>query len=153
MKPRFSPSCDHSFVKIADNKLSDWMIKQLLNSVIASDSSVSCRSIICLSWIDLLATDKSRYFGQPRPTILLLIACKYALLIQALKWAGEGSVRWGSLDTNGTVLSTNGSGVAYQVVHWYGSYVFTLICTLRCYTNQTREKKSLPPNTYPTMFL
>ena len=48
------------------------MIKQLFNSVIAKyrDLSVSCRSIICLSLrlqqiIDLLATDKSRYFAQP----------------------------------------------------------------------------------------
>ena len=52
------------------------MIKQLLNSVIAKyrDLSVSRRSIICLSLrlrqiIDLLATDKSRYFAQPRPII------------------------------------------------------------------------------------
>ena len=49
------------------------MIKQLLNSVIAKnrDFSVSCRLIICLSLrlrqiIDLLATDKSRYFAQLR---------------------------------------------------------------------------------------
>ena len=43
------------------------MIKQLLNSVIAKyrDLSVSrLRQII-----DLLATDKSRYFAQPRPII------------------------------------------------------------------------------------
>ena len=53
------------------------MIKQLLNSVIAKyrDLSVSRRSIICLSlWlrqiIDLLATDKSRYFAQTRPIIV-----------------------------------------------------------------------------------
>ena len=53
------------------------MIKQLLNSVIAKyhDLSVSRRSIICLSLrlrqiIDLLATDKSRYFAQPRPIII-----------------------------------------------------------------------------------
>ena len=53
------------------------MIKQLLNLVIAKyrDLSVSRRSIICLSvWlrqiIDLLATDKSRYFAQPRPIII-----------------------------------------------------------------------------------
>ena len=52
------------------------MIKQLLNSVIAKyrDLSVSRRSIICLSLrlrqiIDPLATDKSRYFAQPRPII------------------------------------------------------------------------------------
>ena len=58
------------------NKLSDRMIKQLLNSVIAKyrDLSVSRRSIICLSLrlrqiIDQLATDKSRYFAQPRPII------------------------------------------------------------------------------------
>ena len=53
------------------------MIKQLLYSVIAKyrDLSVSRRSIICLSlrlrqMIDLLATDKSRYFAQPRPIIV-----------------------------------------------------------------------------------
>ena len=58
------------------SKLGDRMIKQLLNSVIAKyrDFSVSRRSIICLSLrlrqiIDLLATDKSRYFAQPRPII------------------------------------------------------------------------------------
>ena len=52
------------------------MIKQLLNSVVAKyrDLSVSRRSIICRSRrlrqiIDLLATDKSRYFSQPRPII------------------------------------------------------------------------------------
>ena len=85
MKPRFSPSGDRSCVKMADrfasrtyslkNKLRDRMIyiKQLLNSVIAKyrDLSVSRRSIICLSQIiDLLATDKSRYFAQPRPIIV-----------------------------------------------------------------------------------
>ena len=60
-----------------ENKLGDQMIKQLLNSVIAKyrDLSVSRRSIICLSLrlrqiIDLLATDKSRYFAQPRPIIV-----------------------------------------------------------------------------------
>ena len=60
-----------------ENKLGDRMIKQLLNSVIAKycDLSVSRRSIICLSLrlrqiIDLLATDKSRYFAQPRPIIV-----------------------------------------------------------------------------------
>ena len=58
------------------NKLGDRMKKQLLNSVTAKyrDLSVSRRSIICLSLrlrqiIDLLATDKSRYFAQPRPII------------------------------------------------------------------------------------
>ena len=53
------------------------MIKQLLNSGIAKyrDLSVSRRSIICLSLrlrqiSDRLATDKSRYFAQPRPIIV-----------------------------------------------------------------------------------
>ena len=69
----------NSFPKILfikNFKLSDRMIKQLLNSVIAKyrDLSVSRRSIICRSRrlrqiIDLLATDKSRYFAQPRPII------------------------------------------------------------------------------------
>ena len=52
------------------------MIKQILNSVIAKygDLSVSHRSIICVTLrlreiIDLLTTDKSRYFAQPRPII------------------------------------------------------------------------------------
>ena len=62
---------------IKKNKLGDQMIKQLLNSVVAKyrDLSVSRRSIICRSRrlrqiIDLLATDKSRYFAQPRPIIV-----------------------------------------------------------------------------------
>ena len=53
------------------------MIKQLLYSAIAKyrDLSVARRSIICLCLrhrqiIDLLATDKSRYFAQPRPIIV-----------------------------------------------------------------------------------
>ena len=58
------------------NKLSDGMIKRLLNSVIAKyrDLLVSRRSIICLRLrfrkiIDLLASDKSWYFTQPYPII------------------------------------------------------------------------------------
>ena len=53
------------------------MIKQLSNSVTAKygDLSVSRRSIIYLGlrlWkiIDQLATDKLRYFAQPRPIIV-----------------------------------------------------------------------------------
>ena len=59
------------------NKLGDRMIKRLLNLVIAKyrDMSVSRRSIICLGrrlrqMIDLLATDKSRYFTQLHPIIV-----------------------------------------------------------------------------------
>ena len=55
------------------NKFGDRMIKQFLTSVIAKyrDLSVSRRSIICRSRIiDLLATDKSRYFAQPRPIVV-----------------------------------------------------------------------------------
>ena len=53
------------------------MIKQLLNSAVAKyrDLSVARRSIISLCLrhqqiIDLLATDKSRYFVQSRPIIV-----------------------------------------------------------------------------------
>ena len=81
-----SPSCDRSCMKMADrfasrryslkNKLSDRMIKQLLNSVIAKyrDLSVSRRSITpprLQEIIDLLATDKSRYSAQPRPMLII----------------------------------------------------------------------------------
>ena len=62
---------------LVDQKNSDRMIKQLLNSVIAKyrDLSVSRRSIICRrrklrQTIDLLATDSSRYFSQPRSIIV-----------------------------------------------------------------------------------
>ena len=50
------------------NKLDDRVIKQLLNSVITKyrDLPVSRTSII-----DLLATDKSLYFAQHRPIIVL----------------------------------------------------------------------------------
>ena len=51
------------------------MIKQLLNSTIAKyrDLSVARKSTICLclrQLIDLLATDKSRYFAQSRQIIV-----------------------------------------------------------------------------------
>ena len=59
------------------NRLGDGMIKQLLSSVIEKyrDLPVSRTSIICLNLrlrqiIDLLATDKSRCFTQPRPIIV-----------------------------------------------------------------------------------
>ena len=59
------------------------MIKQLLNPVMTKcrDLSVSRRSIICFSLrlqqiIDLLATDKSRYFAQPR---LIIANCSQRL--------------------------------------------------------------------------
>ena len=67
----------YRFPQKIENILGYRMIKQLLNSVIAKyrDLSVSRSSIICLSLrlrqiIDLLATDKSRYFAQPRPIIV-----------------------------------------------------------------------------------
>ena len=81
-----SPSCDRSCMKMADrftsrryslkNKLSDQMIKQLLNSVIAKyrDLSVSRRSITpprLREIIDLLATDKSRYSAQLGPMLII----------------------------------------------------------------------------------
>ena len=63
------------------------MIKSLLNSVIAKyrDLSASRRSIIRLSLrfrqiIDLLTSDKSQYFAQPRPLI-----AKYLKLLQNAK--------------------------------------------------------------------
>ena len=59
------------------NELGDRMIKQLLNLVITKyhDLSVSQINIIWLSLrlqqkINLLATDKSQYFAQPRPIIV-----------------------------------------------------------------------------------
>ena len=86
---------DRSCVKMADrfasrryslkNKLGDWMIEQLLNSVIAKyrDLSVSRRSIICLSWItDLLATDKSWYFA-----ITECNNCYFGMLWYFLQWS------------------------------------------------------------------
>ena len=67
----------YRFHQKIENKLGDRMIKQLLNLGYRKISwlSVSRRSIICLSLrlrqiIDRLATDKSRYFAQPRPIIV-----------------------------------------------------------------------------------
>ena len=66
----------YRFPQKIENKAGEQMIKQLLNSVIAKNRDpVSRRSIICLilrlrQIIDLLATDKSRYFAQPRPIIV-----------------------------------------------------------------------------------
>ena len=71
----FPKQAESELTYLVDQKNGDQMIKQLLNSVITKyqDLSVSRRSIICLSlelWlrqiIDLLSTDKSQYFAQPR---------------------------------------------------------------------------------------
>ena len=48
------------------------------------DWSVSCRSITCLCLrhrqiIDPLATDKSRYFAQPRP---IIVYCSHRITIE-----------------------------------------------------------------------
>ena len=52
-------------------QLSDRMIKHLLNSVIAKyRDSIICLRLRLRQIIDLLATDKSRYFAQPRPIIV-----------------------------------------------------------------------------------
>jgi len=57
------------------------------------DLSVSRRSIICLCLrhrqiIDLLATDKSRYFAQPRPIIVYYYTVENHNLL-GLKWSGS----------------------------------------------------------------
>ena len=96
MADRFD-SWGYSFKK---NKLGDRMIKQLLNLVIAKyrDLSVSHRSIIeannyylpqpsaLADIIDLLATDKSWYFAQPRPII-----ANYFSNTDLLLWATRGA--------------------------------------------------------------
>ena len=69
------------------DKLGDRMIKQLLNSIIAKyrDLSEASRSIICLSLrlrqiIDLLASDKSRYFPQLRPIIVNYLYSRFNVI-------------------------------------------------------------------------
>ena len=100
-----------------EKKLGDRMIKQLLNSVITKyrDLPVSRTSIICLSlWlrqiIDVLTTDKSRYFAQPRP-----ITVNYCFLFQVFRlwWTAQRNVsrknseglEWGVRAKEGSLLS------------------------------------------------
>ena len=75
----FPKQAERDLKHLVDLKNSDRMIKQLLNSAIAKYQylPVSRGSIICLSvwlWqiIDLLATDKSQYFVQPRSIIVVI---------------------------------------------------------------------------------
>ena len=75
MEDRVPEEAESDLTCLVDQKNGNRMIKQLLNSVIAKyrGLSVSCRSIICFSLrqiIDLLATDKSRYFTHPRSIIV-----------------------------------------------------------------------------------
>ena len=72
MADRFPEQAESDLTYLVDQKNGDRMIKQLLNSVIAKyrDLSVSRRSIMCRQIIDLLATNKSLYFAQPRSTIV-----------------------------------------------------------------------------------
>ena len=110
----FISSCDRSWVKMADrfgsrgyslkNKLGDRMIKQLLNSVIARyrDLSESRRSIICLSLrlrqiLDLFATDKSQYFAQPRPIIVIFFfSSQDQAIFYLLDFVHTNSICWKS---------------------------------------------------------
>ena len=73
----FLEQTESDLTYLVAQKNGDRRVKQLLNSAIAKyrDLSVSRRSIICLGLllrqlIDLLATDKSRYFAQPRSIIV-----------------------------------------------------------------------------------
>ena len=63
MKPRFSPFCDRCCVK---NKLGDRMI----TIIGLSYRKISWFVSVSQMSYDLLATDKSGYFVQPRPIIV-----------------------------------------------------------------------------------
>ena len=64
------------------NKLGDQMIKQLLSLTSVIEKYGNFVSVSQISYLpqplaspritDLLATDKSRYFAQPRPIIVIL---------------------------------------------------------------------------------
>ena len=97
------------------NKLGDRMIKQLLNSVIAKyrNLSVSRWSIICRGRIiDLLATDKSRYFAQPRP----IIVNYWHTLIRYEDW--EITCEWESLRVTQICLPSITSKVTNNKNYW-----------------------------------
>jgi len=75
---------ESDLTSLVDQNNSDRTIKQLLNSVIPKyrDFSMSRRSITCLRlWLgqitDPLATDKARYFTQPRSIIVNLFTCDH----------------------------------------------------------------------------
>ena len=77
------------------------MIKQLLNSAIAKyrDLSVARRSIICLCLrhrqiIDLLVTDKSRYFAQPRPIIVYYLTKNVLLKVFIQQFFEKNQFDW-----------------------------------------------------------
>ena len=116
MKARFCPSSDNYFVKNADcfasrryslkNKLGDWMIKQYWTW--SSQNIMICQYLadqynyhfICLSlwlWqiINLLTTDKSWYFAQPRPIIV-------------------NSQNWGRREE----LLSSWEGIAWEIFHF-----------------------------------
>ena len=93
MGDRFPEQAESDLTYLVDQKNGDRMIKQLLSSVIAKyrDLSVSRRSIICLSLLlrqmfDLLATDKSQYFAQPRSIIIKYVP----VLFQSIAHEAEG---------------------------------------------------------------
>ena len=77
MADRFPEQAASDLTYLVYQKNGNRMIKQLLNSGVGKylDLSVSRRPIICLSIrlrqiIDLLATDKLRYFAQLRSIIV-----------------------------------------------------------------------------------
>ena len=78
MKPHFPPSCDHSYVKMADwiqtmglfiKKQTGWLNDKKNYWTWLSQNIVICQCLAdqLFASVDLLTTDKSWYFAQPRP--------------------------------------------------------------------------------------
>ena len=99
-EPRFSPSCSHSCVKMADHfasqrytlkKKQTWWSNDKIIIVLGyrnvfwfvSVSQINYLPQPSAFWqiIDLLATDKSQYFAQPCP---IIVKYHYSLLIPAI---------------------------------------------------------------------
>ena len=71
MADQYPEQAESDLTDLVDQKSGDRMIKQLLNSFIAKyRRSIICRNRRLRQIIDLLATDKLRYFAQPRSIIV-----------------------------------------------------------------------------------
>ena len=113
------------------NKLGDRMIKQLSNSVIAKycDLSMSRRSIICLSLrlrqiIDLLATDKSQHFAQPRPIIVNYIMTKSmrALWLVNQLWFIVPVNSWKNRASSELLYKSNPQVSMVYIIGWWATW-------------------------------
>ena len=148
------PWAVRDWFKLYQNKPGDHMIKQLLNSFITKycDLSMSHRLVtsLCLRlWqiIDLLAPDKSQYFAQPRPIIVIYYTFNSLTLFwlsESLQWVFEISARDVITADYTIIMSRSLKAMGYHVMYdrsaWFLRVIMSNSRALCCLPSVKKQK-------------